>query len=152
MSHQTVAWLFPALLAWWLGICALMSLLGGWHYLAARFGSDAPIEGRRFRFQSAAIGWSVLPVHYRGCLFITIGRGAFALSVSFPFLILHPRLMIPWSAVQRCEYVQSLFGKRVAVFIAGFNRRLLFRGSLGEIIFETWSRSRNASRDGVESA
>lgn len=144
MPSSNLVWLFPALLAFWLAVCAALSFIGGWYDLARRFRSDAPIEGERFRFRSAAIGWSVFPVSYRSCLFATVGSKGFALSVSFPFLILHPRLVIPWSAVERCEQVRSLLIRGVAVYISGFNRRLLFRGNLGDIIFAAWTRSRQS--------
>lgn len=140
MSHTDFGWLFPALIAFWLALCVGLSFVGGWYYLGRRFGSDAPIEGERFRFRSAAIGWSVFPVNYRSCLFATVGPKGLALSVSFPFLILHRRLVIPWSAVERCEHVKSLTTRGVAVYISDFNRRLLFRGSLGDIIFAAWTR------------
>ncbi|HWH79193.1 MAG TPA: hypothetical protein VNT76_17545, partial [Candidatus Binatus sp.] len=99
----------------------------------------------RFRFRSGAIGWGAFPVSYGSCLFVTIGSSGFSLSILFPFRFLHPRLVIPWSAVERCEHVSVWFLKQVAVHVAGFNRRLLFGGTLGNEIYEAWAQSQRAS-------
>ena len=139
------AWFLPAFVVFFMAICGALSLAGGWYRLGERFKSDASIDGERFRFRSAAIGWGMFPVSYGGCLFATVGPKGFALSVLFPFRFLHPRLVIPWSAVERCEPVKVWLSKRVAVQVAGFNRRLLFGSTLGTSILEAWTRSRRAS-------
>lgn len=136
------AWFLPAFVIFFMAICGALSLMGGWYRLGESFKSDAPIDGERFRFRSGAIGRGAFPVNYGGCLFATVGPKGFALSVLFPFRFLHPRLVIPWSAVERCEHVRFWLTKRVAVQVAGFNRRLLFGGSLGSSILEAWTRSR----------
>jgi hypothetical protein len=138
-------WFFPVFVALWLAICGALSFIGGWYDLAGRFKSDAPVQGEPFRFRSAVIGWSAFPVSYRSCLFGTVGSRSLALSASFPFAVMHPRLVIPWSAVERCERTRSVLMKGVAVYIAGFNRRLLFRGNLGDRVLDVWTRSRQAS-------
>jgi hypothetical protein len=135
-------WFLPAFVVFWFAICGGLSLIGGWHHLAERFKSYEPIDGERFRFRSGAIGWGAFPVSYGSCLFVTVGSTGFALSVLLPFRFLHPPLVIPWSAVERCEHVSFWFMKQVAVHIDGFNRRLLFGGSLGSKILEAWTRSR----------
>lgn len=136
-------WFLPAFVLW-LVICGVLSLLGGWYHLAARFKSDERFDGEQFRFRSGSMGWDAFPVSYRSTLFATVGARGFALSVLFPFRFLHPQLVIPWSAVERCEHVKVWFANRVAVHIAGFSRRLLFRGDLGERILDAWSQSRKA--------
>jgi len=138
-------WFIPAFVVFWLAICGALSLMGGWHQLAERFKSDELVDGERFRFRSGAIGWAAFPVSYGSCLFATVGSKGFALSILFPFRFLHPRLVIPWSAVERCEHVRFWFMKHVAVHVAGFNRRLLFGGGLGSKILEAWTQSRQAS-------
>ena len=145
MPSPDSAWFLPAFVVFWLAICGVLSLMGGWYHLSEKFKSDAPIDGERFRFRSGVIGWGAFPVNYGGCLFATVGTKGFALSVLFPFRFLHPRLVIPWSAVERCEHVRFWFMKRVTVHVAGFNRRLLFGGGLGSRILEAWTQSRRAS-------
>lgn len=126
-------------------ICGVLSLLGGWYHLAAQFKSDALVEGELFRLRSGSMGWEAFPISYRSTLFATVGAQGFALSVLFPFRFLHPQLVIPWSAVERCEYVKVWFADRVAVHIAGCSRRLLFSGDLGATILEAWTHSRRAT-------
>lgn len=140
-------WLFPAFVVFLLVICGALSVLGGWHQLAERFASDAPIEGERFRMRSGSIGWRAFPVNYGACLFATVGRERFSLSVLFLFRFLHPRLVVPWSAVERCENVRVWFTNQVAVYVAGFNRRLLFKGTLGRKILDTWTWARQGSQN-----
>jgi hypothetical protein len=141
MPASTSEWLFPALAIGWFSMCAGVSLMSGWFYLGARFKSDEQIDGERFYFRSGALGWRAWPVGYRNCLFVIVGSKGFAMSVLFLFRFLHPRLVIPWSAVERCEDVKFWFMNCVAVRIAGFNRRILFRGDLAAKILEIWNQS-----------
>jgi hypothetical protein len=138
-------WFFPAFVVLWLAMSGGLSLIGGWYQLAEKFKSDEPLDGQRFRFRSGAIGWGAFPVSYGSCLFATVGPKGFALSILFPFRFMHPRFVIPWSAVERCENVRFWFMKQVAVHVAGFNRRLLFGGALGSKILDAWTQSRGAS-------
>src|SRR5439155_1038427 len=67
-------WFGPAFVAFWLAITALLSVIGGWHALARRFRSDDDIDGERFRFRAAGIGWGPFPVNYGNVIFATVGR------------------------------------------------------------------------------
>lgn len=145
MPTPRAEWFFPAFVVLWLAISGALSLLGGWYELSRQFKSSEPIDGERFHFRSGAIGWGPLPVSYGSCLFVTIGPRGFALSVLFPFRFLHPRLVIPWSSVARCEKVKVWFMNHVAVHVAGFNRRLLFGGTLGRKILEAWTHAHGRS-------
>jgi hypothetical protein len=138
-------WFVPAFIVFWLVISGVLSLMGGWYRLAERFKSDESIDGEQFRFRSGAIGWGMFPVSYGSCLIATVGSKGFALSVLFPFRFLHPRLVIPWSAVERCEHVKFWFMKQGAVHVSGFNRRLVFGGALGTKILDSWTQSRRGS-------
>jgi hypothetical protein len=144
-------WLFLAfvvlvvLVVLWLPICAFISILSGWRELAERFKSDAPLEGERFRFRSGAMGARFFPVNYGSCLFATVGPKGFALSILVLFRFLHPRLVVSWSAVERCEPVKYWFMNYIAVHIIGFSRRILLNGSLGRKVLETWSQARESS-------
>src|SRR5262249_33207144 len=80
MPPQDLAWIAPAFAVFWLVLTGALSHLSGWHELAKRFRSDDSIEGRRFRFRSAAIGWPYFPVSYGGSLFATVGSRGFTLS------------------------------------------------------------------------
>lgn len=132
----------PAFAAFWLTMTGAISFLSGWHELAQRFGSGDSIDGERFRFRSAAIGWPAFPVSYGGSLFATVGARGFMLSILFPYRFLHPPLVIPWAEVERCEPVRYWFRRHAAVYVKGFSRRLLFRGSLGDKVLSTWKQAR----------
>ena len=58
----------------WLGACALISLMGGWHRLAARFRSTSAINGEQYRFASMTLGSGLFPARYRNTLWVTVGR------------------------------------------------------------------------------
>jgi len=145
MPDPDSEWFLPTFVIFWFAIGGGLSLLGGWYNLAGQFKSDESIDGERFRFRSGAIGWSLFPVSYGSCLFATVGSKGFALSILFVFRFLHPRLVIPWTAIERCENVRFWFMRQVAVHIIGFNRRLLFGGRLGNRILEAWTQTRQVS-------
>jgi len=53
---------------------------------------------------------------------------------------MHPPLVIPWSAVERCEQVRFWLLGHVAVYVRDFRpRRLLFGGALGRAILAQWT-------------
>jgi hypothetical protein len=82
----------------------------------------------------------VFPVNYGNCLFATVGRRGLALSILLPFRFMHPPLVIPWSAVERCEQVRFWLLRHVAVYVTDFRpRRLLFGGALGRAILAQWT-------------
>ena len=103
-------WFFPFFICLWLGISALISLIGGWHSLAGEFPAVDSVEGERSRFASGSLGRWPFPVSsYGGCLFLTIGDHGFRLSIFFPFRFLSPPLFIPWSEVESVESGRFLF-------------------------------------------
>ena len=136
-------------LAWlvvlWLAICAGLSVASGWHELARRFRSDEPVDGQRVRCQATAMGWRGLPLSYGRCVYATVGSRALALSVIFPFRLLHPPLVIPWSDVERCERLGLWFRKYVALHVRGHGRGLMFHESVGEPMLEAWAKANGAT-------
>ena len=123
----------------WLGTCALLSFMGGWHRLAQKFRAASGIDGERIRFASMSFGTGLFPVRYRNTLFVTVDRTGVGLSVLFPFRVLHPPLFIPWSAVETIRPEQSLFVSGTAVYLRDFDKRLLFRGRAGKRILEAFT-------------
>ena len=146
MPPPDSVWFFPAFAVFWLAITGFLSLVGGWYQLSESFESSERIDGERFYFRSVAIGWGAFPVSYGSCLFATVGPKGLALSVLFLFRLLHPRLVIPWSSVERCEKVRYWLMSRVAVHVTGFNRRLIFGGALGTEILNEWTKARAGAR------
>ncbi|HZM33078.1 MAG TPA: hypothetical protein VFC18_01170 [Burkholderiales bacterium] len=133
----------------WLGICALLSLLSGWHALARRFSSDAPVGGQGERCRATAMGWRGLPMSYGGTVRVALDAHAFGLSVFFPLRFLHPPLVIPWAEVEHCERTPLWFRKYVAFYVKGHGRGLLFHESVGEPMREAWSRANPARMGGA---
>jgi len=142
MPPQDLAWIAPAFAVFWLVLTGALSHLSGWHELAKRFRSDDSIEGRRFRFRSAAIGWPYFPVSYGGSLFATVGPRGFTLSIFFLYRFLHPPLLIPWTEIERCEPTRRWLRTYTAISIKNFRRRLMFPGGLGEKLLSTWNQAR----------
>ncbi|MDB5811558.1 MAG: hypothetical protein JWN94_3680 [Betaproteobacteria bacterium] len=138
-------WFVLSFIVFWLVICGLLAFAGGWRELAARFKSDSPLEGEQFRFEWIAVGSGLFPVAYRNCVFATVGPQAFSISLLWLFRFLHPRLVIPWSAVERCEPTKLWFVKCIAVQVAGTSRRLLFVSRLGSKMQEMWMQSHGSS-------
>ncbi len=134
-----LGWLMLLIFAAWLGACALISLMGGWHRLAEKFRATSEIHGEQIRFASMAIGTGLFPARYRRVLFVTLGPAGIGLSVIFPYRLLHPPLFIPWSAVESAQRERSWLVNHVAVNIRGFEKRLFFRGTAGKKILEAFN-------------
>jgi hypothetical protein len=108
--------LFPfVFVAFWLGICWLISL-SGWsqlsrHFKASEASSEAPAIS--FGMQSARLrtaGTIIPSANYRGALTIGCQPTGLRLSVMFLFRFGHPALLIPWSAIGQIEQKSALFG------------------------------------------
>ncbi|HTO09555.1 MAG TPA: hypothetical protein VMR86_21065 [Myxococcota bacterium] len=133
-------WFFAWFAVFWSAICVLLSYLSGWRSLVPRFADGAPIEGERFRFVSGGMG-SGLPVSYRGCLFVTVGRFGFSLSLWLPFRILCPELRIPWSEVKAVKSKKLLWMRRTEIELCDSNVRLTLLGPAGERLRELFASS-----------
>ena len=134
-----VGWFLLLFVIAWPGTCAIISLTGGWHRLAKKFHSTSEIDGEKFRFASMSLGTGLFPVRYRHTLFVTVGRAGITMSVNFLFRVLHPPLFIPWSAVEIVRPETSWLVTHTAVYIRGFDKRLLFRGRTGKKILATFN-------------
>ena len=86
-----------------------------------------------------SLGSGLFPVNYGNCLFVTVGHLGLALSVLFMFRILHPPLLIPWSAIEAVRPEKFWFMTRIAVYVRGLNKRLLFPRRVGKKILETFN-------------
>lgn len=132
-------WFGPVWVLMWLSGSGALSLFGGWYELSKRFKSNEAIDGQRFSFGSGLMGSAFFPVSYGGILFVTVGPTGIAFSVLFLFRFLHPRLVIPWSEIDRCEEVERASVGYVQVHVAGSDRRLLLTGAVGKKVCETWA-------------
>lgn len=137
-ESNAAVWFPVAFVLAWVGATVLLSLMSGWHQLASRLRATSPIEGERYRFSSLSLGTGAFPMSYRNCIFVTVGRSGFVLSVLFLYRVFHPPIYVPWSAVERVHPQQRWFLMCTAVYIQGFDKRLLFRGRAGRKILETF--------------
>lgn len=94
-------------------VCLMLSLVGGWRRLAARYPATRPPHGRRFAWQSASVG----PVRYNNALIVHVAEDGLGFSVPFFLRPGHAPLFIPWSAVSRREKVKFLWHERVRLEI-----------------------------------
>jgi hypothetical protein len=125
-------WFIAGFVVLWLGMSALLALLGGWTSLAARFRSAEPKAGERLRFVSGSIGAPLMPVSYGRSLFLTLSEEGFGLSVLFLFRFLTPPLFIPWREVESVEERRSLFGRYTVVRVRNHWPTISIRGDAGE--------------------
>ncbi len=132
-------WFFPMFALMWLGISALLSVLGGWNRLAGSFRATQRADGRRFRFVSGSMGARLFPVSYGGCLFVTVNETGFGLSILFPFRFLSPPLFIPWSQVASAETRRFFLLNRAIVRLHGRWPAISIRGAAGRCIVDAYA-------------
>ena len=96
----------------WSLVSYLLSVIGGWSRLAEDYRSERPIEGRRWRFQSASMRFSTA---YSNVLTIGASEAGLSLSVLFLFRLGHPPLFIPWSDLRKVGDGGFIMGQRLEI-------------------------------------
>ena len=140
-------WFLPVFALMWVGISALLSILGGWTSLAREFRATQRTDGQRFRFVSGSMRARVFPVNYGGCLFVTVNETGFAVSILLLFRILSPPLFIPWSEVASAQTKGFFLVNRAVVRLRGRRPAISVRGAAGRCIVDAYARaSRSAPR------
>jgi hypothetical protein len=84
----------------WIAVSILIAKLSGWAMLAHHYRAEAPLDGTRFRFQSAGMRFAT---NYGGCLTVGVNRRGLYLAVWLLFRIGHPSLFIPWRDITMTE-------------------------------------------------
>jgi len=135
-------WFFPAFAAMWVGVTGLLAHLSGWATLAARFPSDDPVDGQRFRFASGSLGWRWVPVHYGNGLFVTVSPTGLRLSLFLPFRFLSPPLFVPWTAVESLMRKRIVFVTFTTLVLKGAWPRITLRGSSAQPLYQACSTAR----------
>lgn len=107
------------MLAVWVAIGVLSSILGGWAALAEVYRAPWRVEGVTWRFQSAEMRWSC---NYGGCLKFVANEEGLGVSVMPIFRIGHPPLFFPWAEIhaerERSWFMESVrfaFSQRPSV-------------------------------------
>jgi hypothetical protein len=146
-----VALLAPlAFVAVWLLVTGLLSLIGGWHALADRYaepdGFDVEVS-ERFRFRSISLRqppW--FPASYRGCVTIAVTPGGLYLAVLFFFRFRHPPLLIPWTAIVRCEEGTFLGFGWTDVEVRDADSVIRIFGGPGAAVAQRWRTAKGGDR------
>jgi len=138
------AWLFPLfILMWsviWIVATASLSRLSGWYLLASRFKATIEPEGNKYRFVSGSIGRRILPISYRSCLFVTVGKTGIHISILFPFRLGSAPLLIPWSAIETAEPKRFLFlFPSVTISVKDCWQQISLRGKVQEAVVNAFA-------------
>lgn len=97
------AWIFPLVVlgyaVFWVVLCGLIAVLGGWYRLARRF--PAPREptrqGKLLRGQSISIG----VCNYNGCIQLGIREeGLYVACWPIAIFLFHRPFLLPWSELE----------------------------------------------------
>ncbi len=108
-------------------VCHLLSWLGGWGKLSARWANPvAPQTTPQYRSgpTSGSLGW----VRYNNALWYQLYPEGLRLGVYFPLRIAHPTLLIPANQINGVEVQPHWFGySRVTLRMDDTNLKLLTR-------------------------
>jgi hypothetical protein len=97
MDPSRFVWFFPAFfVVFWLWICYLLAVIGGWRTLARYYEAHEPFTGQRFWCRSGQLNRFC---NYNGCLNLGVNPQGLHLSVLFLFAAGHRPLLIPWSDI-----------------------------------------------------
>ena len=140
----------------WCLVVAMISVIGGWHSLGKTYRAVETIfriaggnEGRRFRWASLSMGPRYFPTNYGNCVQVAVDDQGIGLKVWLIFRILHPPLMIPWSAIKHCDLDKLFFFYwRATVWLNDRRQPIRFYGSCAQEIERAWSQqNRSGSTD-----
>ena len=135
-------WLLPVFVAAWLLVSGLLAHLGGWASLAKEFAAEEPDPGERHRFQSGSVGYRYFPVHYRGCLFLTLTPEGLHLSLLFLFRFQAPPILIPWRAVESMSEERQFFTRYTTITLRDRWQHVRLRGEVGERVRAVYAMQR----------
>ena len=91
----------------WVGVCKLISVVGGWNILSRDYQANSAFAGKKMRLKSVGMRrW----MSYNNC--ITVGADKYGLYLSvFPlFRVGHPPLFFPWTDISTEEGSRRLLG------------------------------------------
>lgn len=134
--------LLALFVAGWLLVSGLLAHLGGWASLARDFAAQEPESGERYRFQSGSVGYRYFPVHYRGCLFLTLTPEGLHLSLLFLFRFQAPPLLIPWRAIESMTEERQFFTRYTVITLRDRWQRVRLRGDVGERVRAVYAKQR----------
>lgn len=141
---------FVWILLWiglWCLVVAAISLIGGWNALAksyrrgeSTFRIAGQEEGVRFRWASLSMGLPFFPANYGNCVTVFVGEQGIGVNVMPLFRVLHPPLLIPWNAIEKCKLDRWLrVYWRATVNLRDLRYPVCFYGRAGKEISRAWA-------------
>jgi hypothetical protein len=98
-------------IAIWASVLLLMSWIGGWRRLAARYASiQRPTGGAVFQLATGMVGWA----RYKRVLSIRTTDDGLFLDIRRVFRFGHPPLFIPWADIRKARRVTLFYTEFVA--------------------------------------
>ena len=111
VTHQIEMFSIPAytllFIALWIGICQLISGVGGWRILSRQYRAAAPFEGKKFWFKSAGMRYRTT---YNNCLIVGADKYGLYLAMFPIFRPGHPPMFISWTEISTEEGSRRFFG------------------------------------------
>lgn len=136
----------PLVIGSWCLLIALISLVGGWHALAKSYRKEETTfriadssDGERFRWASLSMGPPLFPTNYGNCVTVFVGERGIGVRVMPLFRVLHPPLLIPWNAIEKCELDRIfLVYWRARAYLSDRRYPICFYGQAGKDIYNVW--------------
>lgn len=116
--------LVAAIVAYWLALVYLISLLTGWRKLARLHPADRRPSGHDVRGCGMQCGWGM---HYSGCLNVTFSPCGIYLAPMWLFRLGHQPLLIPWDQVGGLTTRRFWRFERLLLPIQATNRHLVLQ-------------------------
>ena len=107
----------------WTFVTGLLGILSGWPSLARRFPATTRPSGTKMMGQVLSVGF--VPEH--NITGLVVGDGGLYLWTLWPFAILRPALLIPWTAIEDIREQRVLFWKRYALQAGDTSRIVVSR-------------------------
>ena len=130
-THTNVVVVAAEIIVLLLAISGLISLLGGWFFLARAY-PDRPITPDKVFSSTSAYFGRVLG-GYRMCISVGVSSLGIRFAVFPVFRFLHPPIFIPWSQItncSRCRFLGLRLGLRLD--ISKWPRPVYLYGFLGK--------------------
>ena len=94
----------------WIGVCKILSAIGGWRMLAWHYRSNSDFDGQKLWFKSAGLRrW----INYNNCITVGANKYGLYLAILPIFRIGHPPLFFPWQDISTEVGSRRFFGNFV---------------------------------------
>jgi len=125
-------------IAFWAGASCLISVLGGWFWLAKRFPARENMGQTLQNFTWKSLNLNYI-TGYGSCVNFKIAERGIILKTSLLFSILHNPIFIPWASISNLTFKKGLF-KRTIIRVG--KSRLVVYGKVANAVDEIFSNHR----------